>query len=182
MFTLPKKRPGPPNLSCPLCWLALLAVVFLASFVGDLRAQTQLATVFGTVTDPSGAVIPGAQITIANQSTGLKRDTVTDAAGEYHLAGLPTGNYSLRLEKAGFQSQLREGVELTSAAEVMINSKLAIGNISQQTTVTANVAAMGGAGDAIFKDAVGNFAANAGQILTTAGTARQIQLVGRFTF
>src|SRR6201999_4648375 len=41
---------------------------------------------------------------------------------------------------------------------------------------------LGGAGDAIFKDAAGNFAANAGQILTTAGTARQIQLMGRFTF
>jgi hypothetical protein len=122
--------------------LAILAIVFLASFAGVLRAQTQLATVFGTVTDPSGAVIPGAQITLVNQSTGLKRDTVTDMAGEYHLAGLPTGNYSLRIEKTGFESQTREGVELTSGAELMINSKLAIGDLSQQTTVTANAAAI----------------------------------------
>jgi hypothetical protein len=63
-------------------------------------------------------------------------------AGEYHLAGLPTGTYSLRIEKAGFQSQIREGVELTSAVEVMINSTLAIGDFSQQTTVSANVAAI----------------------------------------
>jgi len=122
--------------------LATLAILFLASFAGVIRAQTQLATVFGTVTDPSGAVIPGAQIALVNQSTGSKRNTVTDAAGEDHLAGLPTGHNSFRIEKAGFQSQIREGVELTSAAEVMINSKLAIGDLSQQTMVSANVAAV----------------------------------------
>ncbi len=140
MRGLLKKRPGPRNLLAPFRCLAILAIVFLASFAGVLRAQTQLATVFGTVTDPSGAAIPGAQITIANQSTGWKRDTVTDTAGEYHLAGLPTGGYSLRIEKAGFESQIRDLVELTSAAEVMINAKLAIGGVAQQTTVSANVA------------------------------------------
>jgi len=137
-----KRRPGPRNLFATFRCLAILAIVFLASFGGVLRAQTQLATVFGTVTDPSGAVIPGAQITIANQSTGWKRDTVTDTAGEYHLAGLPTGGYSLRIEKAGFESQIRDLVELTSAAEVMINAKLAIGDLVQQTTVSANGAAI----------------------------------------
>src|SRR5580704_12020064 len=69
MRGLLKKRPGPRNLLAPFRCLAILAIVFLASFAGVLRAQTQVATVFGTVTDPSGAVIPGAQITIANQST-----------------------------------------------------------------------------------------------------------------
>jgi hypothetical protein len=142
MLGLLKKRPGPRNLLAPFRCLAILAIVFLASFAGVLRAQTQLATVFGTVTDASGAVIPGAQITIANQTTGWKRDTVTDTAGEYHLAGLPTGGYSLRIEKAGFESQIRDLVELTSAAEVMINAKLAIGDLAQQTTVGANVAAI----------------------------------------
>ncbi len=47
---------------------------------------------------------------------------------------------------------------------------------------TQNPFALGGNGDAVFKDAAANFAANAGQILTTAGTGRQIQLTGRFTF
>jgi hypothetical protein len=102
--------------------------------------QTQLATVFGTITDPSGAVIPGVAVTIFSQGTGLKRSALTDTAGEYRFAGLPTGNYSLRIEKTGFQSQVREGVEITSAAEVMINSQLAIGDLSQQTTVSATVA------------------------------------------
>ena len=103
-------------------------------------SQTQLATVSGTITDPSGAVVPGVSVTIVSQGTGLKRSALTDTAGEYRFAGLPTGNYSLRMEKTGFQSQVREGVELNSAAEVTINSQLAIGDLSQQTTVSANVA------------------------------------------
>jgi hypothetical protein len=103
-------------------------------------SQTQLATVSGTITDPSGALVPGVGVTIASQGTGLKRSALTDAAGAYRFAGLPTGNYSLRIEKTGFQSQTREGVELNSAAEVMINSQLSIGDLTQETTVTANVA------------------------------------------
>ncbi len=70
----------------------------------------------------------------------MRRSALTDTAGEYRFAGLPTGNYSLRLEKTGFQSQVREGVELNSAVEVTINWQLAIGDISQQTTVSANAA------------------------------------------
>ena len=70
----------------------------------------------------------------------MKRNALTDSSGEYRFAGLPTGNYSLRIEKTGFQSQTREGVELTSAAEVRVNSQLAVGDLAQQTTVSANAA------------------------------------------
>ena len=118
----------------------MLAAVLAALFSISTWAQTQLTTVSGTITDPSGAVVPGVRITIASQGTGLKRSALTDTAGEYRFAGLPTGTYSLRLEKPGFQSQIREGVELNSAAEVTINSQLAIGDLSQQATVSANVA------------------------------------------
>src|SRR4051812_29531788 len=83
-----------------LAWL--LALSSLCAW-----SQTQLATVFGTISDPSGAVIPGAQVTIVNQSTGLKRGSLTDATGQYHLAGFPIGHYSLRVEKEGFQTHAR---------------------------------------------------------------------------
>src|SRR5580700_8344982 len=130
----------PPRAKCgrfrPCILSAALAVLFsIAAW-----SQTQLATVFGTIADPTGAVVPGASVTIVSQGTGLKRSTLTDAAGLYRFAGLPIGNYSLRMEKAGFQSQVREGVELTSASEVIINSQLTIGDLQQQTTVSANVA------------------------------------------
>ena len=118
---------------------ALVAILLALSSI-CAWSQTQLAAVFGIVSDGSGAVIPAAQVTIVNNATGLKRGTITDGAGQYHLSGLPTGTYTVRTEKQGFQSQIREGIVLASASEVMINSQLAIGDLSQQTTVSANVA------------------------------------------
>jgi len=105
-------------------------------------SQTQLATVSGAITDPSGAVVPGVSLTIVSQGTGLKRSVLTGTGREYRFAGVPSGNYSLRIEKPGFHSQIREGVELTSAAEVVINAQLAIGDLSQQANVSANAAAI----------------------------------------
>src|SRR5580692_3722952 len=119
-----------------------LGAVLAALFSISAWAQTQLATVSGIITDPSGAVVPGVSITISSQGTGLKRSALTDTAGGYRFAGLPTGTYSLRIEKPGFQPQIRGGVELTSAAEVTINSQLVIGDLSQETTVNTNAAAI----------------------------------------
>src|ERR1700722_2797813 len=119
-----------------------LAAILAAVFSISTWAQTQLATVSGIITDPSGAVVPGVSITISSQGTGLKRSALTDTAGGYRFAGLPTGTYSLRIEKPGFQPQIRGGVELTSAAEVTINSQLVIGDLSQETTVNTNAAAI----------------------------------------
>jgi hypothetical protein len=122
----------------------------LAAFISvSAWSQTQLATVSGIITDPSGAVVPGVSVTIVSQGTGLKRSALTDTVGEYRFAGLPTGNYSLRMEKTGFQIQVHEGVELNSASEVMINSQLAIGDLSQQTTVSATAAAIDSASSTV---------------------------------
>lgn len=117
----------------------LLLALFVGLFSSCAWPQTQLATVFGTINDPSGAVIPGAQVTIINQGTGLKRATLTDMTGQYHLAGLPIGNYALRTEKEGFQTQTREGIALTSASEVMINLSLIMGVHPEQLTVSAGI-------------------------------------------
>jgi Carboxypeptidase regulatory-like domain/TonB dependent receptor len=130
-----RQRPARPW--CRPCILALGALFSVVAW-----AQTQLATVSGTITDPSGAVVPGVSVTVVSQGTGSKRSVLTGTAGEFRFGGLPIGNYSLRVEKPGFQSQVREGVELNSAAEVTINSHLAIGDLSQQTTVNANAAAI----------------------------------------
>lgn len=64
-------------------WLLLAAL--LASLPAVAWPQTQLATIFGTISDPSGAVIPGVAVTIVNQSTGLRREVLTRSAGEYRF-------------------------------------------------------------------------------------------------
>src|SRR5262245_3190054 len=120
----------------------ILLAISLALFSVCAWSQTQLATVFGTIADPSGAVVPGAQVTIVNQSTGLTRGALTDTTGQYRLPGLPTGNYAVRIEKNGFQTQVREGITLTSASEVLISLSLTVGDQRQEVAVVASVTAI----------------------------------------
>src|SRR5215470_2608480 len=102
------------------------------------RAQTQLGTLLGTVTDTSGAVLSGAKVTVSNLGTALKRESTTDADGEYHVAGLPYGTYSVRIEKEGFQTEIRQGVELLAAATVAINVSLRVGAVKEEVTAEAD--------------------------------------------
>src|SRR5262245_16079082 len=120
----------------------ILLAISLALFSVCAWSQTQLATVFGIITDPSGAVVPGAQVTIVNKSTGLTREALTDMTGQYRLAGLPTGNYAVRVEKTGFQTQRREGIALTSASEVLISLSLTVGDQREEVAVIASVTAI----------------------------------------
>jgi len=120
----------------PFILLALLSALFSAY----ASSQTQLSTVFGTVTDSTGAVIPGAQVAILNPSTGLKRSTLTDANGQYHLAGLPPGTYTIRAEKEKFQAEVLEGIALSPGAAVATDLSLRVGTVPQDVTVKVDVA------------------------------------------
>ena len=124
-----------PSKSRNARFLFLLAALIAAS----ASAQTQLGTLFGTVTDPSGAVVPGAEVSVENVTTGLKRDGSTDKTGEYQLVGLPTGRYTLRVQKEGFQTEVREGIALSPGAAIGINLSLVVGELSVHVTVEAGV-------------------------------------------
>jgi Carboxypeptidase regulatory-like domain/TonB dependent receptor len=117
----------------------LLLALILPSLSARAWPQTQLASVFGTITDASGAVVSDAHLTFVNKSTGLKRDVSTDLNGQYRFTGLPTGSYSARVEKEGFQTQVREELALTSASEFMMNVSLTVGDLKQEVTVRADV-------------------------------------------
>jgi len=116
-------------------FLFLLAALIAA----PAWAQTQLGTLFGTVTDASGAVVPGAEVSVENITTGLKRDGSTNKTGEYQLVGLPTGRYTLRVQKEGFQTEVREGIALSPGAVIGINLSLVVGKLSVRATVEAAV-------------------------------------------
>src|SRR5215470_18429372 len=98
---------------CASYWPLILLALLSALFPACAWSQTQLSTVFGTVTDSASAVIPGAQVTILNQSTGLKRSTLTDTNGQYRLAGLSPGMYTIRAEKEKFQTEVLERIVLS---------------------------------------------------------------------
>src|SRR6201982_4313220 len=83
----------------------LFVFLLVALIAAPAWPQTQLGTLFGTVTDTSGAVVPGADVSVENASTGLKRDGRTDKSGEYRLVGLATGSVMIRAGKEGFRAE-----------------------------------------------------------------------------
>jgi hypothetical protein len=117
----------------------LLLFSLAVLLAGPACAQTQLATLFGTITDTSGGVVPSVEVSVENVSTGLKRGAVTDMKGQYYFAGLPAGRYTLRAEKEGFQTEVREGIALGPGAAIAINMSLVVGQVSAHWTVEAGV-------------------------------------------
>ena len=83
-------------------WAILLAMTTLIS---PLCAQTDSGTVKGTVTDGTGAIVPGAVITLTSTQTGQVRSTKTDSTGVFDLESVPRGQYKAHVEAQGFQAQ-----------------------------------------------------------------------------
>ncbi|OFV95381.1 MAG: hypothetical protein A3H28_02260 [Acidobacteria bacterium RIFCSPLOWO2_02_FULL_61_28] len=118
----------------------MIQVVFLfALFIGEWQAWAQLptATILGVVRDPSGAVVPGVDLTARNVETGQTRRTLTGADGSYRLAALPVGNYEVQAQQAGFQTDVRRGLTLTVGQEAVVNFSLQVGAVEQTIAVTA---------------------------------------------
>src|SRR5262245_11863544 len=100
-------------------------------------AQVNTATISGTVHDTSGAVLPGASVTIVNQETGISRMVVTNETGRYSAPALGLGNnYQVTAELAGFQSQVRSGIALTVGREAVVDFTLSVGAVSEKVEVT----------------------------------------------
>jgi hypothetical protein len=99
-----------------LMFVSLLAAFLMLAPAGRLDAQVTTATFFGLVHDSSGAVVPGASVIATHQGTGVPREAITDARGEFVLSALPNGPYSVRIELTGFKSYTTQGIALVSRA------------------------------------------------------------------
>lgn len=99
-------------------------------------ALAQQASISGTVTDATGAVLPGALVTIKNLDTGIARTIVTDDSGSYRAPQLSPGNYEVRAELQGFQTAVRRGITLTVAREAVVDITLMVGELTEQVVVT----------------------------------------------
>ena len=115
--------------------LKLLGVVILLS--ATLAAQTSTGTISGLVSDESGAVIPNAQVAVKNIETGISRSVQTDSGGRYRLPSLSPGRYEIEAQVAGFETEVRSGIQLTVGQEAVINVTLKVGQVTQKTVVTA---------------------------------------------
>src|SRR5262249_31556175 len=98
-------------------------------------AQRITATLRGTVTDPTGAVVPGANVTVKDEGTGFTRSTVTSSAGQYSFAELPTGTYTVEVGLSGFKSSVHKGVVLNVADVRGLDVRIEPGAVQENVTV-----------------------------------------------
>lgn len=115
-----------------------LSLLFGALLIVPLAGWGQdTATIVGAVMDTSGALIPGANVTVANPDRGFKRDLVTNLAGEYTAPKIPTGNYVITAQARGFQRLVRTGIQVEVGQTLRVDMQLKVGQMTQEVTVTA---------------------------------------------
>jgi hypothetical protein len=114
---------------------ALLTLFSLFSV--PLLAQTFRGSINGTITDPSGAAIPGAKVTATDVATSVVRDTISSGAGEFSFNDLPLSTYTVKVEATGFQTMAATGVQVQAGRIYTLPVKL---SVAQQAT-TVEVAA-----------------------------------------
>jgi hypothetical protein len=118
--------------------LRLLTAASLLLFVPSVaRPQAVTGTILGTVADSTGAVIPGATVTLTHRGTGLVRTVVSDSAGEYTVPSLPTGTYTVTGELSGFKTVTLTNITLGVDQRVRIDLQLEVGNMTETVTIEA---------------------------------------------
>jgi hypothetical protein len=116
------------------CRLEIVALLF----TGAALAQSDRGTITGTVSDSSGAVVPSAAISAKNTQTGAVYEAVTTATGNYALAELPAGVYSLTVSAAGFTNYIQQGIQVEVAQTLRVDAVLQVGAATESVTVTAD--------------------------------------------
>lgn len=122
------------NRSFRIVTLGVLVVAFLGS--RNLLAQVETGQLAGTVTDPSGAVIPGASVKIRNLGTNAERDETTSGNGTYTATGLEPATYEIAIQSASFQPYVAK-VQITVGGHVTLDAKLSVGVNTSQVEVIA---------------------------------------------
>ena len=107
--------------------ISLLSALGLGALPALAQARSSSADLAGIVSDPSESLIRGATVTAANVATGLARNVTTDSNGAYRIPLLPPGEYEVKIEANGFNTQIKKGVTLTVGQTLTLNFKMTIG-------------------------------------------------------
>jgi len=113
--------------------LASLLILLVAS---PLFASGPTGTITGTITDPTGAVIPKARVIVRSEETNATRDAESNEDGDYTVALLPPGRYRVAVESAGFRRSVFHGVSVDVDQTVRLDFALRVGAISEEVNVT----------------------------------------------
>ena len=117
-------------------WRILLVMLFVTAVA---QAQVDRGSITGTVSDPSGAVVPGVTVTVVETATGVHyQGDTTSGEGYYRILNLPVGQYSLTFVREGFKTLQRQGVQVAMSQNVTLNAKLNVGSRVENVTVNAD--------------------------------------------
>jgi Carboxypeptidase regulatory-like domain len=122
-----------PPMKRILVWVVF---VLLSSFSVNAYSQG-VGSISGSITDSTGATVPGAQITVTNQGTNIERMAVADSSGYFSVTLLPIGTYSVRVSHEGFDPSVLKDIVLEGQQNVRLEFKLAVGSVTQSVEVTA---------------------------------------------
>ena len=114
----------------------LAVVILLSSATGSAWAQAGAGTIAGTLTDPNGAVIPDAKVTVHNVETGIDREVTTNGAGLYTVPFLQPGTYEVTAVKPGFAKLVRKDLTVQVGQTLTVDFKMPIQSTSETVTVT----------------------------------------------
>jgi len=118
--------------------LSFFGVLFLAVFPAALQAQITTGSISGTISDPSGGLLPGVKVTCVNEGTLVSKDNASDTSGSYRFTELPVGSYTITAELKNFKSYRQTGVIVTVSQITNANIILQVGSMSQQVEVQSN--------------------------------------------
>ncbi len=130
------------HLGAIVACLSIILCVFLSlTILGSEQAAAQQATalITGSVKDPTGAVVPGAKVTVTNSGTNVSRSTTTNKDGDYLVTLLPIGTYQLTVEQHGFEKYAQTGITLEINQNAHLDVVLKVGSTSQVVEVKGNV-------------------------------------------
>ena len=127
----------------------VLAAAFLASIVSTVAYAQLTSQITGTISDPSGAIVTSANITVVNEKTGIKWEAKTNGAGIYTVPLLQPGAYRIEIQAPGFRTVSRSGIQLEVAQTAQLDFSLEIGNAAQSVTVNATAPLLDASSSAI---------------------------------
>jgi len=146
--------------------LSLPVTVALLLFAVTSAFGQSTATLQGTITDQKGAVVPNATVTIRNQGTSIERTAQTDSSGNYQLAALPAGTYTVEVSAPGFKTESVGDFNVEVARTIVKNFQLEVGTVEQKVNVTADA------------PVIENATTSVGQVINQR-TVQEIPLNGR---
>lgn len=117
-------------------WIVFSALLLLS--IHGAAAQTVSATLAGTITDETQAVLPGVELTLTNLDNSATRTAISGDSGQYLLSDLAPGNYELEAQLPGFQTAVQSGINLTVGRNATLNISLRIGALTERVVVTGD--------------------------------------------